>query len=218
MNSSAGLVALVAAWVLYALIHSLLASHWVKQRLAARCPQCLRGYRLFYNVLAVALLPVPLWLTYGLPGALLWQWQGAWAWLANGLAFVALAGFAYSLRFYDGSHFLGLRQLRESDSVPAEPETLCISPLHRWVRHPWYSLALVVLWTRDMNVPWLVTAVIITLYFVLGSQLEERKLLQQYGAAYARYRAAVPGLVPRPWRRLNATQAAELERLARNTD
>lgn len=214
MTAAGGLWALAASWVIYGVIHSLLASNSVKDRLAARCPHCLRGYRLFYNLLAVGLLAVPLWLTYGLPGEPLWQWPGAWRWLADGLALVALAGFVYSLRFYDGLGFLGLRQLRADQPALAESESLCISPLHRWVRHPWYSLALVVLWTREMNAPWLVSALVITGYFVVGSRLEERKLLIQYGEAYARYRAAVPGLLPRPWRHLSRSQAAELERAA----
>lgn len=209
-----GLAALATAWLLYAVIHSVLASHRVKRALAARCPACLRGYRLFYNVLAVGLLPVPLWLTFTLPGEPLWQWSGAAAWVANGLAVLAAAGFLYSLRYYDGSGFLGLRQLREDHRGLDEPEGLCISPLHRWVRHPWYSLGLVILWSRDMDAPLLLTALCVTAYFVIGSRLEERKLIAQYGEAYARYRQAVPGLLPRPWRHLTAGRARELERQA----
>jgi protein-S-isoprenylcysteine O-methyltransferase Ste14 len=216
MNVTTGMVALGASWLIYAAIHSLLASHAVKRLVAARCPGCMGGYRLFYNVLAVGLLPVPLWLTFSLPGQPLWQWVGGWAWLGNGLALLAMLGFAYSLRFYDGSGFLGLRQLREDHRALTEPEGLCISPLHRWVRHPWYTLGLVILWTRDMDAPLLLTSVLVTAYFVIGSRLEERKLLAQYGEAYARYRALVPGLLPRPWRHLSAAQASELEQRARD--
>lgn len=215
MSGLTGMLALAASWLVYAAIHSLLASHAVKRRLAARCPACMSGYRLFYNVLAIGLLPVPLWLTFTLPGEPLWQWQGALAWLANGLALAAVAGFLYSLRFYDGSGFVGLRQLREGHRELGEPEGLCISPLHRWVRHPWYTFGLVILWTRDMDAPLLLAVVLVSGYFALGSRLEERKLIAQYGEAYARYRAAVPGLIPRPWRHLDAAQARELERLAR---
>jgi hypothetical protein len=208
-----GLLSLAAVWLVYAAIHSLLASRRVKQRVASACPRCMSGYRLLYNLLAIGLLPVPLWLTFSLPGEPLWQWQGGWAWLANGLALAAVGGFFYSLRFYDGSSFLGLRQLREGYTELDEPEGLCISPLHRWVRHPWYTLALVILWSRDMDPPLLLTTLLINGYFLFGSRLEERKLLVQYGEAYASYRAAVPGLVPRPWRHLSAAQAARLEAL-----
>jgi cell division protein FtsL len=67
-----------------------------------------------------------------------------------------------------------------------------------------------------MDAPLLLTSVLVTAYFVIGSRLEERKLLAQYGEAYARYRALVPGLLPRPWRHLSAAQASELEQRARD--
>jgi protein-S-isoprenylcysteine O-methyltransferase Ste14 len=213
-----GLVLLALAWLAYFAIHSLLASLRVKTALASACPRCMSGYRLVYNLLAVALLAPPLWLTFNLPGEPLWQWRGTWGWLADGAALLALAGFGYSLRFYDGSGFLGLRQLRDGHREPTEPEGLCISPLHRWVRHPWYTLGLVVLWSREMNAPLLFTSLLITGYFAIGSRLEERKLLAQYGAAYARYRQAVPGLLPRPWRHLTAGQARTIEAEARSAD
>ncbi len=216
MSQSGGLWALAASWLIYAAIHSVMASDRVKQAVATRCGACMRGYRLFYNVLAVGLLPVPLWLTYGLPGEPLWHWQGVLAWLANAAALAAILGFLYSLKFYDGLSFLGVRQLAGRAPPGAADEPLCISPLHRWVRHPWYSLALVVLWTRDMNAPLLVTAVMISGYFVLGSRLEERKLVATYGQAYRRYMQAVPGLLPRPWRHLDAIEAARIKAASRS--
>ena len=84
-------------------------------------------------------------------------------------------------------------------------------PLHRHVRHPWYALSLVLLWTRDMSTALLVSALAITAYFVVGSWLEERKLLARFGPAYGQYMARVPGLVPRPWRRLSREEARQLE-------
>ena len=35
---------------------------------------------------------------------------------------------------------------------------MSLSPLHRWVRHPWYFLGLLILWTQEMNAALLVTA------------------------------------------------------------
>jgi len=54
----------------------------------------------------------------------------------------------------------------------------------------------------------LVSALAITLYFVLGSRLEERKLIAVHGDTYRRYRAKVPGLLPLPWKRLSREEAA----------
>jgi hypothetical protein len=48
------------------------------------------------------------------------------------------------------------------------------------------------------------------LYFIVGAWLEERKLEAHFGAAYRKYRSRVPGLIPLPWKRLSATEAADL--------
>ena len=167
-------------------------------------------YRLAFNLLAVLLIIPPLMLMYSLHGSWLWQWNGIAAWLANGLALLALLGFVWSLRYYDGQEFLGLRQWRIGIKTVEDQERFQISPLHRFVRHPWYSLALVLIWTRDMNAAFLVTAVAFTLYFILGSWLEERKLIQYHGEIYRRYRERVPCLIPLPWRYLSRKQVCEL--------
>ena len=203
-------VILIAAWCAYFAIHSLLASLWLKRWIANRKPAWLRSYRIGYNVFAATLLILPLWLTFGLDSDPLWQWRGVSAWLANGLAVAALIGFAWSMRYYDSAEFLGVRQWQRGDQRVEDQERLHISPLHRFVRHPWYSLGLVLIWTRDMNVAFLVTAVVITLYLVVGSRLEERKLIVYHGDVYRDYRRRVPALAPRPWRYLTRAQAREL--------
>ena len=170
------------------------------------------AYRLCYNLLALLLIIPPLWLTFMLPGPLLWQWNGPAWWIANGLAVLALAGVFWSLRDYDGSEFLGTRQWRERERAVEDQEGFHISPLHRFVRHPWYSLSLILVWTRDMDLPFFITAILITLYFIVGSRLEERKLIVYHGDKYLRYRKLVPALVPLPWRYLNSRRYNELQK------
>lgn len=203
---------LALGWITYALLHSALASFALKDRAAKRWPGFMPWYRLAYNAFA-ALAALPLaWLIYALPGDWLWRWTGAWAWLADGLALAALAGFAVSTRWYDMDEFLGLRQLREHAASADRAGGFAISPFHRFVRHPWYCFGLVLVWTRDMNAAWLLSALAITAYFALGSRLEERKLLALHGEAYRRYMARVPALLPLPWKFLGREEAAELLR------
>jgi len=207
----ADLTWLSLAWLGYFLLHSWLAAATTKAWVAAHWPRLMHYYRLVYNLLAVLLLALPLYFTLAPNEPPLWQWQGAWRWLADGLALLAVLGFLYSLRFYDGGVFLGLSQWRRRAQQVEEAGDLRISPLHRYVRHPWYSLGLVLIWTRDMDAPMLLSSILITLYFIFGSRLEEGKLQALYGEAYAAYCKAVPGLLPRPWRCLDRRQAAALE-------
>lgn len=204
------LLILATVWLAYGAVHSWLASRSMKTCVARRWPAAMPGYRLVFNLVAVALLIPPVWLTHRYPGAALWSWP---VWISWPAALAAVAGFLWSLKWYDAPEFLGLRQWRSRDG--ADREGLTLSPLHRHVRHPWYALGLLLLWTRDLNAAWLVTAAAVTLYLIIGSRLEENKLIALYGEAYRVYRARVPGLMPRPGRALTAAEAGELQAMAR---
>ena len=211
MPETLHLALLAISWGIYAALHSLLAATSVKQAVQQRWPRHFRAYRLTYNLLAGILLIPSLWLLATYPGAPLWRWPTPFDWLANGLALAAVAGFAWSLRYYDTGEFLGTRQLRKAENTVHDQAPLALSPLHRRVRHPWYFLGLVIVWTREMNAALLVSAVLLTLYLIVGSRLEDRKLITLYGDAYRRYRNKVPGLVPLPWRRLSRREAEEIQ-------
>ncbi|MBA3032539.1 MAG: hypothetical protein KKF85_04220 [Gammaproteobacteria bacterium] len=201
---------LACGWVAYAGLHSLLAALTVKAWVTQRWPRFAPSYRLTYNAIAiVALLPLA-WATYATPGDWLWRWTGFAAWIANILTVAALAGFWLSSGTYDMGEFLGTRPWRDKRSDAAEHDGFRISPLHRLVRHPWYALGLLLIWTRDMNAPFLVSAVAISLYFVIGSRLEERKLEAHFGAVYRDYKEKVPGLIPLPWKVLSVAAAKDL--------
>jgi protein-S-isoprenylcysteine O-methyltransferase Ste14 len=201
---------LVLGWLAYSALHSLLAALSVKTWVTQRWPGAAPWYRLAYNALAVVLVLPLVWSTYTIPGEWLWQWQGAGAWLANGLALAALISFWRSTGSYDMGEFLGLKPLREGRQDAVEHDGFRISTVHRFVRHPWYFLGLVLIWTRDMNAPMLISALAITLYFIVGSRLEERKLEAHFGKVYRDYCRKVPGLVPLPWKRLSTTEADAL--------
>lgn len=206
MSALAGLALL---WLTYFFVHSLFATDSCKGFIAAKIPVGKKYYRLLYNLLAILLVIPPVWMTYSLAGDLIISWHGSWRWLSYLLTVVAIAGFLWSLRYYDSAEFLGLKQLnghQESD----DRESFVLSPLHRYVRHPWYSLALLLIWTRDMDTAMLLSAVLITLYFIIGSRLEEAKLVMIHGENYQHYRQLVAGLIPLPWKILSRERAKEL--------
>lgn len=198
------------AWSGYGLIHSALASVGAKQWVVDHAPRWMPAYRLGFNLLALLFLFPPLYLSFSYRGPPLLVWHGAWAWLAHGLTLTAVAGFIWSLRYYDTAEFLGLRQWREREGRIEDQEHLRISPLHRFVRHPWYSLGLVILWSRDLNAAMLLSNLVISVYFLLGSRLEERKLLRYHGRAYEVYRQRVPALIPSPRRFLDRETARKI--------
>ena len=210
LSASTSLTALLFAWLAYFALHSALASLTAKHWVAARWPALMPAYRLAFNTIAaVALLPI-VWLLFSQPGRLVWSWTGAWAWLANGIALAAVGGFLHTLRDYDTEEFLGLRQWRSRTRTVADQEGFHLSSVHRYVRHPWYFFSLLILWTRDMSEAMLLSALVMTIYFVVGARLEERKLIAYHGERYRRYMARVAGLLPLPWKTLSEAQAREL--------
>lgn len=208
------LIPLAIGSVAYFALHSLLASLRMKRFVQQRFPAALPAYRLLFNILSIILLLPLLWLVHRDPGPLLWAWQGPWRWLAMGLTLLAMGGFIWATKAYDMSVFLGLRQWRERRQQTEDPGTLHISPFHRFVRHPWYFLALLILWSRDQHLNQTVFYALATVYLVVGSRLEEARLVHQYGEVYREYQRKVPGLFPLPWRWLRAGEAKELARRA----
>lgn len=207
MDLSTRALALAVGWAAYFTLHSALASHWVKHRVQRRFPGLRRWYRLLYNGMAVVLILPLAWATLVPPSPELWAFTGWVGWVADAVALAALAGFVWTSRQYRMDLFLGTRQLRADAD---DNETFTLSPLHRFVRHPWYLLGLLFLWSRDMDLLRLVSATMITGYLFVGARLEEEKLCRDFGEAYREYRRKVPGIIPLPWRFLSRTEARRL--------
>lgn len=177
------------AWISFGLGHSILASEAAKARLTFLGS----AYRLSFNAVALVhlatVLALGLYLFRAAPAFDLPNWLSVmlWAIHAAGWAIILV-----SARSYDLGRFSGLAQLRGSDD--AEP--LHLGGPHRWVRHPLYSGTALVLWGLAQT-PWgLATAIWGSLYLLIGTVFEERKLLRLYGRSYADYRRRVPAVIP----------------------
>lgn len=83
--------------------------------------------------------------------------------------------------------------------------------LYRHVRHPIYLGVLLAVWaTPTMTVGHLLFSVVITGYILIGIQLEERDLVQQFGDQYRRYRQHAAMLVPLPGSKFTGPKDADV--------
>lgn len=130
----------------------------------------------------------------------LFSLDGAGRWLVRGLAIAAIFGFVWGIRALSSFDPFGVRpvmaRVRGKDlrDIP-----LTIRGPYRWVRHPLYTCVLLLLWsTPDLSADRLLLNVIWTVWVVLGTVLEERDLVSQFGEPYAKYQRDVPMLIP--WR------------------
>jgi protein-S-isoprenylcysteine O-methyltransferase Ste14 len=67
------------------------------------------------------------------------------------------------------------------------------------VRHPWYAGGMMIIWAGDLDVSAIVTNVILTGYFIVGTLLEERKLSVEFPDTYKDYQQKVSMFFPYQW-------------------
>lgn len=64
------------------------------------------------------------------------------------------------------------------------------------VRHPMYFALIIALWCDTFTMANIMINSILTVYVFMGTILEERKLLLEFGDAYVKYQQEVPMLIP----------------------
>ena len=114
-------------------------------------------------------------------------------WLAVSLVALGLA-ICVAARIWLGGNWSGTVTLKQGHE-------LVRSGPYRWVRHPIYTgLLLAVFGTAIATGEWrgIIAVVLFAIAFLHKIRIEERFLIDRFGAAYDRYRDQVPALVPLP--------------------
>jgi protein-S-isoprenylcysteine O-methyltransferase Ste14 len=184
--------------LLFFVQHSGMVRRPFRARLAKVLPARYDGA--FYAISSglTLLLVVVLWQRVDIP---VFRLEGVARWIA-----VASGGFAAALLVYSGYavrrtlDIFGLRPIRahlRGSPLPSAP--FSVDGPFRWVRHPLYACILALLWIRpEMMADGLLLATLWSGWMILGTVLEERDLVADFGDVYRRYQQQVPMLVP--WR------------------
>jgi protein-S-isoprenylcysteine O-methyltransferase Ste14 len=187
---------LTIGWIIYFAMHSLLAIRQVKSYAFSHGVSAQR-YRLAFNIIAlITLLPILIIST---------NIQSDYALEPNkALKFfgLILAGYGVVLgkrafKSYDTKAFLGLGPLKGEAVFKTDG-------LLRHVRHPLYSASILILagyFLFDPKWNTLLSVSMLTLYFIVGSYFEERKLIREFGEKYMKYKQQTPMFIPKFWRR-----------------
>jgi protein-S-isoprenylcysteine O-methyltransferase Ste14 len=185
------LIIVVALW---GLIHSLLASVQFKSLLFRMLGERgMKFYRLLYNIFAVvSFLPV-LYLMVTLPDQPLYEVPSPWSYLMRAGQIASALLLLVSVLQTDVLAFVGLRQLFATE----QGGDLVTRGLYRFVRHPLYTFSLLVLWLSPViSLNSFIVYLALTIYILIGIIFEERKLLREFGKAYADYKSVTPMLIP----------------------
>lgn len=185
-------------WLSFSFLHSMLAD----QRLKSSAARFIGSkYRLVYNLIAVIHFAVVFfigrqWLA---ADATEFSWPPAWQVASVGVQLLGLGVLFAALMRYDLGLFSGLAQVKAQSAGAdhaADGEPLHTAGLHRLVRHPLYLSLFLIIWARATNEFALATAIWASLYLLIGTKLEEKRLVTKYGEKYTAYKSKVPMYIP----------------------
>ena len=187
------LVLTIAVW---GAVHSWMASLGFQDAVRRTLGEgAARLSRLAYNLFSVASFAPILVLMRALPDHVLYTVPSPWLFIMLAGELAAILCIIVTLLQVDAASFIGLRQVFERE----QPSQLVTNGFYRWIRHPLYLFGLLVIWlTPVMTLNLLVVYLALTGYLIIGAMFEERKLLREYGAAYAEYKARTPMIIPLP--------------------
>lgn len=189
----------LSLFLLWALIHSFLASLTAKKLAGRILGRYYAFYRLAYVTLS-ALSFAALWFFAPRPQGSIYYIGGVWFIILKGIQTLALIGFLFAGSQFNMEEFLGFLDISKYFSVhlePRQPEPLNTGGYFAYVRHPLYLFGMIILWSDpEMTVWWFTISVAITIYLVIGTVFEERKLIAIYGDQYREYRRTVRRFLP----------------------
>ncbi len=196
----------VILWTLYCALQSFLIS----VRFTALMTRLLKNYyafyRLFYVVISLVLLVPLIQFTGEFESPVIMTYDAPLSVARYALMSGSLALFFWAFLFdYDTLSFFGIRQILNfaKPKTTAAPVELKQNGLLGMVRHPMYLALILYLWCQTVRMMDLVVNTLLTLYVLIGTWLEERKLVLEFGEAYLGYQRQVPMLIPFAKRRRN---------------
>lgn len=191
---------LTVGWIGWCFVHSYLIAPAVTKVLQEKLGTRYYWFRLIYNIVAVVSLVI-IWRYQPIVNdTILFSWAGQLRFVQIPVFLLSIGLFFSGARNYDMLQFLGIRQLVEkrTTKVISSSGKFVASGIHRYTRHPWYLGGILIIWTGlvELTVSRLIMNSVLTLYFVVGACLEERKLVAEFGNEYRKYQEQVSMLLP----------------------
>jgi methanethiol S-methyltransferase len=188
-------IILALLWVVYGVLHSVLAHTVVKGWFSRHMGQSFVHYRLFYSLFALITFIAILAYQLQIASPLLYSGFLAIKVLGTLLTLLGLSLMLFCIRKY----FMSLSGLRSLVRPEYDKAELMITDIHRYVRHPLYLGTFNFIWGLWLTLPYLtllISNAIITIYTLIGIGLEEKKLELQFGDRYKFYKKRVPKILP----------------------
>jgi len=186
-------IILATLWILYCLLHSVLASEWIKKKMRQALADY-KWYRIAYSLFAFISLAALFYYQLKIDTVQLFSVVDIILGAGIILSSCGLLLMLVCIRKY----FMNLSGLRNL-FIENFSNELQITGVHRHVRHPLYLGTFAFIWGLFLLFPYLsllIANIIITVYTLIGIHLEEKKLIAEFGEQYVKYRKIVPKLFP----------------------
>lgn len=187
--------------IVWCTIHSTLISNQFISLVGTKTGSMTRFYRLFFNLFSlVTFIPIILF-SISIKGENFFRWTGYLQFIRGIAIFTSLYLFYAGAKHYDALQFLGIRQMKNFSNHKALTDSgnLNISGILSVIRHPWYSASIIIIWARNIDMSVFIVNVILTFYLIIGTYLEEKKLVFEFGEQYRSYQRSVSMLFPYKW-------------------
>jgi protein-S-isoprenylcysteine O-methyltransferase Ste14 len=180
----------LALLALFSIAHSAFASFRFKSFLGLERSAMRRLY--VHLTLLVTAIIWALWAPLSMP--VLWNLTGIWDVVAIAVRSVSVIGLLWTVLGFSVLEFLG-----DARATERAGGTICVDGPFAICRHPLYLFITSFIGATTfmpLGRALLIGGIIV--YFAVGSRFEERKMLREFGADYAAYRASTPWLIPTP--------------------
>jgi len=210
MEGSQSYLYVVLGWVLWCTLHSALISMTVTQYMKQKLGDRFRFYRLLYNFFSLGTVIPLFYYSVALRGEPIFSWDGPLKVVPYLLRVAGLSLFIVGGWNYDLSQLFGIRQVREGNRPLSGDDAFVVSGIHKVIRHPWYLGGILIVWGENLSLPTILVNLVLTSYFIIGSILEERKLVLEFGEPYREYQKTVSMLFPLRWLKTQMASALHL--------
>ena len=179
-------ILVVIFWLLFGIWHSLLALPVVKRKAAAWMGRHFTWYRPIYSVIAFIQTAFILIYQFSVDSIYLWQ---------NGPGATSF----FTISAIGGLVVMGVSIKKYVFNFTKKEPVLETTGLHEYIRHPLYGGTFLFAWSLFLLFPmlsYLLSCTCITVYTLVGIQLEEKKLAGLFGQRYRVYKNNVPMIIP----------------------
>ena len=192
-------ILIILLWTGYCVLHSFLISIRFTNLMSHLLKKFYSFYRLFYVVISIILLILLINFTEQSDQTVIITYSYLLTLIRQGLTFSAVFIFFWAFLFnYDPLTFFGIRQILNlvKGKTTTQPLEIKKHGILGIIRHPMYFALIIFLWCKVFTLSDIIVNTIVTIYIIIGTRLEERKLVSVFGDSYRNYQREVPMLIP----------------------